>query len=61
MLKTLAKNAGAVALVVLAVVVLIAMIIFSLPSPTPAERGAFDRWQADQESNQRENARKDGE
>lgn len=54
MLKKLSQYAGAMlfavlaVLAVLAVVAIIVVAVISIPSPSPEERAAFDRWQAHQ-------------
>lgn len=47
-MKRFSKYIGAVALVILTLAVLISLLVVFLPSPTPDERAAFERWQADQ-------------
>lgn len=47
-MKRFSKYAGAAVLVILTLAVLISLLIAFLPSPTPEERAAFERWQADQ-------------
>lgn len=49
-MKQFSKYAGAAVLVILTLAVLISLLFIFLPSPTPAERAAFERWQADQEN-----------
>lgn len=49
-MKRFSKYAGAAVLVILTVAVLVSLLVFFLPSPTPVERAAFERWQADQAS-----------
>lgn len=49
-----AKCVGAVVLVLLTLAGLIALVAVLLPSPTAAERAAFDRWQAGQANHARE-------
>lgn len=48
MLKKLSQYAGAMLFAVLAVVAIIVVAVISIPSPSPEERAAFDRWQAHQ-------------
>ena len=47
-MKRFSKYTGAAALVILTLAVLISLLVVFLPSPTPDERAAFDRWQVDQ-------------
>lgn len=47
-MKWFSKYAGAAVLVILTLAVLISLLVIFLPSPTPEERAAFERWQADQ-------------
>lgn len=47
-MKRFSKYAGAAVLVILTLAVLISLLAVYLPSPTPVERAAFERWQADQ-------------
>ena len=47
-MKRFSKYAGAAVLVILTLAVLISLLAVYLPSPMPAERAAFERWQADQ-------------
>lgn len=47
-MKRFSKYAGAAALAIFTLAFLIVLFVVFLPSPTPAERAAFDRWQADQ-------------
>ncbi len=49
-MKQLSKYAGAAALVILTWATLTWLLLVFLPSPTPEERAAFERWQADQMS-----------
>lgn len=55
-MKRFSKYAGAAALAILTLAVLIFLFVVFLPSPTPEERAAFDRWRADQASHAGENA-----
>lgn len=47
-MKRFSKYAGAAALVILTLAALMWILVALLPSPTPDERAAFERWQADQ-------------
>lgn len=47
-MKQLSKYAGAAALVILTWATLTWLLLAFLPSPTPEERAAFERWQANQ-------------
>lgn len=47
-MKRFSNSARAVALVILALAALIWLLVAFIPSPTPEERAAFERWQADQ-------------
>jgi hypothetical protein len=49
-MKWFSKYAGAAVLVVLTLAVLISLLVIFIPSPTPVERAAFERWQAEQVS-----------
>jgi uncharacterized membrane protein len=49
-MKWFSKYAGAAVLVIFTLVVLISLLVVFLPSPTPEERAAFERWQAEQVS-----------
>lgn len=51
MLKKFSKYAGAMLLAMLAVVVIVILVVTLIPSPSPDERVAFERWQADQKAN----------
>lgn len=47
-MKRFSKYAGAVVLVILTVALLVSLLVYFLPSPTPEQRATFERWQVDQ-------------